>query len=84
MKVYTRPPHIVDTHFNFFCLDGIELSILRFYIPMTMIINREAFGFLDGYEEVTPEEFTKLCERHASKESVHKFMIEYNKLYQKY
>ena len=47
MKVYTRPPHIVDTHLIFLCLNGIEFSIRRFYLPHTMILTQEAFTSMD-------------------------------------
>jgi hypothetical protein len=81
MKVYCRPSHIVDTHINFFCLEGAELSIRRFYIPMTMILNEEAFVEMNGFEEVTPEEFDRLAQIYASIESVEKFEKEYSRLY---
>lgn len=78
MKVYCRPPHIVDVAAVFFCLYGTDVSIRRLYLPMTMILNGDDFSFMDSYDEVTPEEFAVLCEKHASKESLEKFTQEYH------
>jgi hypothetical protein len=57
------------------------LSIRRFYIPKTMILNQEAFVEMNGSEEVTLEEFNRLAQIYASVESVQKFEKDYAKLY---
>jgi len=80
MKVYCRPTHIVDINIVFFVLDEDKLSIDRIPVAATMI-NSNVLNHLDGFKEVSPEEFTTLCLKHVSKENIEKFKYEYSQLF---
>lgn len=83
-KYYYRPNHIIDVHHVFFRLDEAELSILRIPRIASMLYDHQAFDHLNDFVEIySGEEFTKLCEKHASKESMEKFKEDFYNLYLK-
>jgi len=82
MKVYCRPI-VLDLQLPIAKLDGDQLSLVR--VPIQVLLTGDNSAMLkevDGFQEVSPEEFSRLAVKHASDESLRNFRKEFEKAYQ--
>lgn len=82
IKVYCNPI-VSDIQIPIAKLEGDKLFLVRVPIQMMLIGGDESAMFkeVEGFQEVSPEEFIRLAKKYASKESFKNFQNEFKKAY---